>query len=350
MIHLQAQLFAELRSRGPQAVKRSLQRAIELEHSTIPLYLYAIFSLDPTKNGAIAGIVNSVVLEEMLHMTLACNILNALGGSPVIDNPKFIPKYPGPLPGGVESELTVHLAPFHFNQLCDFLTIEEPEHPLDFPVVEAEAAIRPPETIGQFYREIERQIRALGDGAFSSAPRNQIGPDVIDGAIIVTDVASAANAINTIVHQGEGTKESPLEAVTSGDFAHYYRFSEIYNGKRLIKNPDATADTPPDEQYVYGGDPVSFDRAGVYPVPTDPATDGYPAGSAERHACQTFNYAYTSLLRALHAGFNGQPDQIGSAIGLMFSLAQLGKDMMSGINPAGKFVGPSFEYQPTDPS
>jgi hypothetical protein len=285
----------------------------------------------------------------MLHMTLACNILNALGGRPGLDRPGFIPTYPGPLPGGVESDLIVHLAQFSREQVHSFMTIEEPEDPLHFPVPEALAA-QQPRTIGQFYTAIEQQIVALGDGAFSSTPRHQIGPDRMEGSVIVTNVESASAAIDTIVEQGEGTKESPLEAAGSDDVAHYYRFAEIYYGRRLIKNPAAGPDSPPDLQFIYGGAAVPLDPAGVFPVPTDPKAANYPAGSAARHACDTFNYTYTSLLKSLHDAFNGCPDKIDSAIGLMMSLKQLARDMMSGSNPNGVSVGPSFEYQPVNPA
>src|SRR5437899_7691872 len=123
MIHLKAQLFADLMAGGREAVLNALQQAVELEHSTIPVYLYALYSLDAAKNGTVITIINSVVVEEMLHMTLACNILNALGGRPAIDRPGFIPTYPGPLPGGVESDLIAHLARFSSAQLGNFMTI-----------------------------------------------------------------------------------------------------------------------------------------------------------------------------------------------------------------------------------
>jgi hypothetical protein len=350
MIRLKAQLFADLNVGGKAAVLSALQQAIELEHSTIPVYLYALYSLDVSKNSAVSAMVTSVVVEEMLHMTLACNILSALGGSPVIDRPDFIPAYPGPLPGGVEGDLIVHLAHFSLEQVSSFMTIEEPEDPLHFPVRAALAARQPPQTIGQFYAAIQRQIVALGDAVFASAPRNQIGPDLMDGSVVVTDVASANQAIDTIVAQGEGTKTSPLEAADGREVAHYYRFAEIYYGKRLIKNPDAGPQTPPDQQFIYAGAAVPFDPAGVFAVPTDPMVVNYPAGSGARHACDTFNYTYTSLLKALHAVFNGCPEQFDSAIGLMMSLKQLARDMMSGSNPSGVSVGPSFEYQPLNPT
>ncbi len=54
------------------AVQAALQAAIQLEHATIPPYLYALYSLDPARNGAIADIIQGVVVEEMLHMTACC--------------------------------------------------------------------------------------------------------------------------------------------------------------------------------------------------------------------------------------------------------------------------------------
>src|SRR2546421_835393 len=61
------------------------KKAVELEHATIPTYLYALYSLQPGGNLKIQSLVRSVVWEEMLHMSLACNVLNAIGGSPVIE-------------------------------------------------------------------------------------------------------------------------------------------------------------------------------------------------------------------------------------------------------------------------
>ena len=348
MIQLQARMFRNLGAGGKQAVIGALQSAIELEHATIPVYLYALYSLDQVKNDAIAKIISSVVVEEMLHMTLVCNLLNALGGSPEIDKPDFIPSYPGPLPGGVEGEMTVHLAPFSNDQLAAFMTIEEPEEPLHFPAVEDRAL--QPQTIGKFYAEVKRQIVLLEDSCFNHTPRNQIGPDQMEGAVEITDKTTAVVAIDTIVEQGEGTKKSPHEAATGTEVAHYYRFAEIFFGKRLIPNPAAGPDTPPDQRFVYAGEAITLDTSGIYAVPKDPRATIYPVGSAARQVCDTFNYTYTNLLKSLHATFNGQPDQLNAAIGLMMSMSQQAGDMMSGTNPSGVNVGPSFEYQPFNPA
>ncbi len=56
-----------------------LQKAVELEHSTIPPYLTAYYSLKPGLNDEIAGLIRSVVIEEMLHMTIsAASIIRTL--------------------------------------------------------------------------------------------------------------------------------------------------------------------------------------------------------------------------------------------------------------------------------
>ncbi|NEO96090.1 MAG: hypothetical protein F6K56_40470, partial [Moorea sp. SIO3G5] len=75
-----------------------LQAALELEHSTIPPYLTALYSIQPNSNQTIAEIIFSVVREEMLHMVIVANVLNAIGGSPQVNKPEFIPTYPGNLP------------------------------------------------------------------------------------------------------------------------------------------------------------------------------------------------------------------------------------------------------------
>jgi hypothetical protein len=64
----------------------------------------------------------------MLHMALACNLLNAIGGEPQIDSANFVPRYPGHLPAGLRPDLTVTLRRCSIDQIRDvFLSIEEPE-------------------------------------------------------------------------------------------------------------------------------------------------------------------------------------------------------------------------------
>lgn len=340
MITLQDDLAQGLGDVGE--LRKALQSAIELEHSTIPTYLYALYSLEPGHNTEIAGLVASVVIEEMTHFGLACNILNAIGGEPAIDTPQFVPSYPGPLPGAVESGLIVPLSPFTQDLVENvFMVIEEPEDPLVFPAgLEASA----PLTIGQFYQAISVQIQTAGPSIFTGDPARQV--DGVLEVTAVTDVAGAVAAIELIVEQGEGTTQSPVDE--QGELAHYYRFAEIHHGRQLVPVPDPPPDATPEERYAYTGPPIPFDENWVRPLVLNPKLANYPAGSAARTACANFNYAYTSLLKTLHATFNGEPAQIGAAIGLMESLKQQALDM--GTLAVGDLrAGPSFEYQPTNP-
>jgi hypothetical protein len=338
MILLQRALIQNLDN--PQGLRDALGNAIRLEHATIPTYLYALYSLKPGTNAAIARLIRSVVLEEMLHMTLACNVLNAIGGAPAIDDPTIIPDYPDHLPGGVEASLVVPLKKFSIDLVKTvFMGIEAPENPLKFPTTAA--AGPPPVTIGMFYDKIKEQIIAQGPSLFTGDPARQVTQGFPSSELFaVTDVASASKAIEIIVEQGEGTNKSPLDL--EHGLAHYYRFEEIANGKTLV--PDSSQ-----LGFHWGDPPVPFDPSGVWPVVDNPKSASYSAGSAARRACDTFNYTYTSLLKSLHAVFNGQPDNLVDAIGLMESLKEQATTVMQIDLGNGTNAGPSFEWQPVNP-
>ncbi len=61
-----------------QYVQDLLQDAIKVEHSTVPLYLTTLYSI-VDQNSFEAQTMKSVVMEEMLHMVRAANVLNAIG-------------------------------------------------------------------------------------------------------------------------------------------------------------------------------------------------------------------------------------------------------------------------------
>ncbi len=137
-----------------KSLREHLQWAIELEHFTIPPFLCALYSLDAGRNPEATELVSGVLVEEMLHMTLAANLLNAVGGRPQLDNPKMLPGYPRPLPHGDRS-FEISLFRFGYEAIETFLKIERP-----LPTG------APPEgdnyeTIGQFYEAITRGLRVL---------------------------------------------------------------------------------------------------------------------------------------------------------------------------------------------
>ena len=340
MIRIRPEVSGLLKAGDASAVLTSLQFALELEHATIPPYLYAMWSLGTSStNSAAARIIRSVVNEEMRHLATVANLINALGGTPVFDSPSVVPHYPGPLPGAVEEGLSVGLAPFSRNLVEEiFMVIEQPEHPLEFPSLAA--AADEPMTIGQFYLKIRAIIADLGDSAFTGPPGNQVTPDTVSGVVAVTDVATAEQAIDTIIGQGEGTATSPGEVVGS-DFAHYYRFAEIVKGHKLVPNPAAAPSDPPDQRFTYTGAEIPA-PTGVIAAPVNPTTAGYPEGSAARQASIDFNVTYTGMLKAFQDAFSGHPDQISDTVGTMISLQSKATAMMALTPPAG----PTFEWQP----
>jgi hypothetical protein len=73
-------------------LKANLQTAVEIELATIPIYLYTYYSLDRNAESGetiseaqlyankAGGLIMSVAVEEMLHMSLSSNILWAMAG------------------------------------------------------------------------------------------------------------------------------------------------------------------------------------------------------------------------------------------------------------------------------
>jgi hypothetical protein len=125
-------------------LRRHLQWAIELEHSTLPPYLFALYSIEEGHNSEAVEVIQSVFIEEMLHMTLAANILNAIGGEPNIDYPGIMPSYPTFLAHSNEA-FQVPLLKFSREALEGFLLIERPGEHDGLPEDDHF------ETIGQFY-------------------------------------------------------------------------------------------------------------------------------------------------------------------------------------------------------
>src|SRR5215212_10004675 len=94
-----------------EQLHRYLYAALQLEHATIPPYLTGLYSLHPQTNSAAQHILRVVAVEEMLHLSLAANVLNAVGGTPDLTGADFVPQYPTYLPDG-EQDFTVDLQPF----------------------------------------------------------------------------------------------------------------------------------------------------------------------------------------------------------------------------------------------
>ena len=197
-----------------------LRVAMEVELSTIPTYLSAIYSLKPDTNQAARDVMHSVVIEEMLHMILAGNVLRATGGLSEINSKEFVPTYPTPLPDSnikVDGKIfEVPLQKFGIPALDVFLCIEKPERPGSKPET------RGWHSIGQFYdgltEGLDNLCTKLGTAeVFNGKGEDQIQPEDYyggSGEVIVVanedpDVAheNAKWAFKEIINQGEGMNQ-----------------------------------------------------------------------------------------------------------------------------------------------
>jgi hypothetical protein len=302
-------------------LKASLQTAIELELSTLPPYLTAMWSIVDA-NDQVYKLIHSIVLEEMLHFGLACNLLTTIGGTPQIASLETVPKYPGPLPGGVHPGLIVPLVGLTRRLVYEvFMEIEYPEcHPIAL----RGRFIDP--TIGAFYTAIDAAFKA-NSGAIQGT-RQLAGWEPVK-IFPIKNLGDARRAIKTIQDQGEGTGKSPL-AVPLKELAHYYKFAEIYYGKKLVKQK---------KHWKYDGDPIPFPK--VYPVAQVPA-EGYP----NFNKAVAFDKKYTELLELLQRAWaKGDDKSLGAAIEAMPPLGGLALELMqTPLESGGYNYGPAFRF------
>jgi hypothetical protein len=328
-----------------ETLREHLQLAIELEHALIPPYLCALYSLDRAVNPAASSVVASVAVDEMLHMAAVANLLTAVGGRPELDVPPMLPGYPRSLPH-TDASFEVSLLPFGAKAIEMFLEVEHPGF------AEPARGSRCFDTIGHFYGSIDAALVRLCDergetGVFIGDPSRQVG-DGQGGAIpVVTDLASARAVLATIVEQGEGRSQSDMwvgghEAAPAIGVAHYYRFVELQVGRRFTSQD--TPETGP------SGEAILIRPEAIRPVQPNPRLRDQVFGSPIRAAQEDFNQEYCMLLRLLDLTFNGEPELLGEAMGVMHGLREHATALMQMEVPGTSFVaGPTFEYvEPAD--
>jgi len=335
-----------------------LHAALQLEHATIPPYLTALYSLHPGTNSDAFHIIRVVAVEEMLHLTLAANVLNAIGGTPDLTRPDFVPRYPAFLPDG-ETDFQVSLQRFSKEAVDTFLKIERPAGAPDeesrvvaqaggskgsLPAHPGEETLRF-YSIGDFYEEIRRGLEHLegekakaGETLFVGDPARQVPPEYYysgGGEVIpVTDMDSALAAIRLIGEQGEGLGGAIFDH--EGELAHYYRFQQLLHGRYYQEGDEADDPTGP---------PLDVDWDAVYPVKPDARLEDYPEGSELRAAAVEFNRQYAGLLSLLTDAYTGRPELLIDAVVEMFRL----RDGMTSLyrNPVpgahGLTAAPTFD-------
>lgn len=330
-----------------ESLRSHLQTALELEHYTIPPYLCGLYSIKEGCNQKASEIIRSVVIEEMLHMTLVSNLLNAIGGKPSINHPEFIPVYPDYLPHSAKSFL-VPLMKFCPEAVEVFLKIEKPER------VDAKPEDDYYHSIGQFYAAVSEGFECLNKDPnvdlFCGCSENQVLPDTwyyASGKVIeVKDIESARLAIEEISEQGEGLSDSIFDGdhrlfQQQEEVAHYFRFNEVYLGRQYT-----LTDTP--ESGPTGPElPVDWDA--VYNMRPNPKASDYSDQPQIASLMHRFNCTYMDMLDLIDDAFNGQQSSLMEATTKMYELKYQAVSLMKIPSRDGDTtVGPSFEYVPPE--
>ncbi|MGW1376244.1 ferritin-like domain-containing protein [Streptomyces sp. NPDC002446] len=333
-----------------ERLRKFLQAALEVEHLTIPVYMTGMYSLHPGTNRTAYFAIRSVLMEEMLHMTLAANLLNAVGGTPRVGRSEFVAEYPAKLPFSSGKEVPlIHLQHFSPAALRTFLRIELPRKLVPNP--------EPGDgwtSIGQFYDAIrqglENLVRQHGEAQiFQGNPQHQVGPEDFynsGGEVFpVRDLKSAKLAIRVISEQGEGIDD---KIWTSDDLifgeqrqlAHYFRFNEIYTGRSY--GPHDTPGDAPSGPLL----DVTWDDA--YPIHGDSKVGEYVEDPKVYEHAVAFNTRYAELLSYLDKAVNGNPRGMALAIPTMLELRDRAEQLFRNPHPArpGFFASPTFELAP----
>lgn len=335
-------------------LKHYLYLAMQLEHATIPVYTTALYSMMPGTNTDASHIIRVVAVEEMLHLTLAANLLNAIGGSPDLTVEGFVPGFPTALPDG-ETDFEVSLMKFGKEAIDTFCRIErpgavsegKPRHRKKT-AAGAQLAVVPHDdslsfySIGEFYEEIKQGFdnlyQEMGDALFSGDPSRQVTAEYYYSGggelFAVTDIKSAEAAIGLIAGQGEGLGGAIYD--DEGELAHYYRFDQIRQGRYYQKG---------DKAHEPSGPTFEVDWDAVYPVKTNTHLEDLQ-GSKELHAAaQAFNALYGRFLQQLTDAYNGDPGLLINAVHGMFRIRDGVLQLMHNPIPGadGLNAGPTFE-------
>jgi hypothetical protein len=309
----------------------SLHFAVQVEFATIPLYLTALWSIiDQTH--LVAKTIRAVVHEEMLHLSLLCNLLSALGERPVLTGSK-VPTFPGYLPSDIHKDLELRLLGYGPEALDMFMHIERPDTPTEIEGEKPDQFDKADRTIGSFY---ETLIKSVKGKTLDLDPKCQIaGPF---SWLVITDLNDVEDALKLIMEQGEGAPGGLPYSRSPRYLSHFYRFKSLalqhslfwdVGKQKLVKKSPIPA--PP--VFTLAPAPV-----GEY---------GLAAPRALRKASEKFETTFSQMLRLLEGSWlEGGHKSYMKAIELMFDLGPLAQTMMHIGTPDGRGHCPSFRYRP----
>lgn len=309
--------------RDIQWIRGALQTAVAIEHATMPVYAAAMYSLE-VQNYPAYNVLRSVLMEEMLHMAAAANMVAALGGRPRIGSLDPTQLRTG-LPAGIAPGLTARCARLSRRQLDTFMRIEAPRELVPQP--EAEEVGYP--TIGAFYEAIASAIVANADSVIAAVngPQraNQVGGNLgyacIDPLATTDVIEQFVAGIELIREQGEGAETTrSAGAASASELSHYARFAELRFGRRYSGPRGAEQPVPHEGQRRwFTGESIAWPTViNMLAVPAD----GYaqllardPDGGEVRKDLDAFDDSYTRMLQALDDCWNGPVESGWPALG-----------------------------------
>lgn len=378
-----------------------LQTAILIEHSTIPPYLTALYSIKDGTNPLASQIIRSVAVEEMLHMIMVCNVMNAVSIQPSVNRPQNYPTYPMKLPMNVD--FYVGLEKFSTNSIATFIAIESPSNPLvKAPKYDhdAESAsllskkvslqennfwtlehmkgfiMENVHTIGEYYDvlffyitvfqiiayyqehgSLPQNFEELNTGGiFTGDPAKQIRPEQYYGSggklHAVEALAGVIAVFQEIKGQGEGADDSifdvdPSQFEEGAELAHYFRFKEVFHEHFYIggnyepfmdENGMMPVTTPPTGKPL----PVDWDQA--YPMKENPKLSDYASNKELYAQGLEFNKTYRRLLDAIQSAVEGNHQELEKSIMYMYALKEQAVGLMNQPLDSQSNAGPTFEY------
>ena len=314
-------------------LRNALQLAIQLELATLPPYLTARWTVKAA-NDPVSRSIREVRGEEMSHLAVVCNLLVAVGGTPWLADPSVVPTYPGPLPGGVRPELKeVSLRKLTKEQAGVFMDIE---YPKDGPI----ALVAPVETynsIGAFYQAIRDAFTKLNP-PLSTDRQLELDTGTVKFEKLDT-LQKVKDAIDLVTLQGEGSNATPEEA--PGDLSHYYRFGEIFHGRKVVKDPNTG-------KWAFNGEPIPLPETwDMADVPKGGYLKADVPDMATWDLIERFDRAYSEMLRRVQdAWTQGDVDVLtDQAIPSMLTMSTIGKQLVQKPKPNGQGnYGPCFRF------
>jgi hypothetical protein len=338
-------------------LRGAAQLAIQVELTTIPPYLTALYSIADRTSEAYQAL-RSVVIEEMFHVNLASNILVGIGGKPRFTG-DVVPRYPTYLPSANQNRtpyIGLHCAsPAVFRNV--FMGIETPA-----------AFNAPPEgktydTIAQLYRAlldgIEHCVKTFGEKeVFTQDPEARQRTDIYLGRfggepVHVDSLGTAKEAIKQIVAQGEGAVDPDGMLVAQESYGAYHHY-----GNRTDGTYGPILGKPLEDSHY-----VRFLRTSnaagfppTLPIVSNPRISDFHNETAI-HWAVAFNKAYSLMLRTLEMSFEaakeGADPYFQLTLPLMHQhLARMANTLMNtpiqpnGNASVGPNAAPTFEYDP----